>query len=228
MTSHRWSLPMQTNNNFSLREGLRLSGVNGEWGQRSWVPNPVSTGAPTNTNSAPRGAAVLGEEGEWGQGDGSMLRCTSPQNTMWHKTSGDGSESSGEKHTVIYGSGICRQIRNRDLISGKSSSLFESRWGGVCNAQSCSALNLLLFLISRSHLQSRHLSWPQCGEARVGGWADESGWVVISIMWLGAFHVRWEGYGKIQIRHDGKGNKRENSGPRSLQAEWKWGWSESM
>lgn len=87
-----------------------------------------------------------------------------------------------EKNTVIYGLGICCQIRNRDLISSKSSSLYESRWGGVCNAKSCSTLNLLLFLISRSHLQSRHLSWPWCQEPWVGGRGDEN--VLLLDGWL--------------------------------------------
>lgn len=122
-----------------------------------------------------------------------MLHCTSLQNATWHKTSGDGSESSREKHTVIYGSGICCQIRNRDLISSKSSSLYKSRWGGVCNAQSCSALNLLLFFISRSHLQSRHLFWPWCQEPWVVDRemrCPSTAWVVISMTWFGAFCVR--------------------------------------
>lgn len=58
-----------------------------------------------------------------------------------------------------------------------------------------------------------------------GGWGG--GWVVISIVSLGAFHVRREGYGKIQRGEGEKGNKREHSGPRRPQAEWQWGWRES-
>lgn len=118
------------------------------------------------------------------------------------------------KHTVIYGSGICCQIRNRDLISSKSSSLFESRWGGVCSAQSCSALNLLLFLVSRSHFQSRHLSWPQHQEPQVGGreMRCPSNWMG------GCFHcVIWSfpcaerGYGKIPKEDIEKGSERNIS-----------------
>lgn len=99
------------------------------------------------------------------------------------------------KHTVIYGSGICCQIRNRDLISSKSSSLYESRWGGVCSARSCSALNLLPFLISRSRLQSRHLSWPPHQEPQVDGRemrCPSTGWVAVSIVGFEAFRVRRE------------------------------------
>lgn len=114
------------------------------------------------------------------------------------------------KHTVIYGSGICCQIRNRDLISSKSSSLYQSRWGGVCSAQSCSALTLLLFLVSRSHLQSRHLSWPRHQEPQVGGRemrCPSTGWVAVSIMGFGAFRVRREVMAKSQKETVKKGAK---------------------
>lgn len=221
MTSHRWPLPMQTKQQFQSRwEKPVLSWVNREGGWDSGVPNrwlpqelPPMLAVPTIRRhwggSAQRRGTV------WRVGGGGMLHCTSPQNAMWHKTSGDGSESSREKHIVIYGSGICCQIRNRDLISSKSSSLYKSRWGGVCNAQSCSTLNLLLFLISRSHLQSRRLSWPWCQEPP-GGWmgrweCPSTGWVVISILWFGTFRVRREGYGKIQKGDIEKGNKRKCS-----------------
>lgn len=183
---------MQTKQQFQSRwEKPVLSWVNREGGRDSGVPNrwlpqehPPMLAVPTIRRhwggSAQRRGTV------WRVGGGGMLHCTSPQNAMWHKTSGDGSESSREKHIVIYGSGICCQIRNRDLISSKSSSLYKSRWGGVCNAQSCSTLNLLLFLISRSHLQSRRLSWPWCQEPP--RWVN--GEMRVSFYWMGGyFHL---------------------------------------
>lgn len=100
-------------------------------GQGSWVPNrqlpqehppppvPVAlqSAAPT---VGPTGVAVLREEGQSEDEEGvacstaplPRMQCDTRHQEMAVKVQG--------KNTVIYGLGICCQIRNRDLISGKS------------------------------------------------------------------------------------------------------------
>lgn len=97
---------------------------------------PQSSGTPPgacspSVQSPQQDSPRSGTERGRGGGGGGMPPCASPQNATSHETSGDGSESSRERRTVIYGAGICCQTRNRDLISGKSSSCMRAD-GEVC------------------------------------------------------------------------------------------------
>ena len=109
------------------------------------VPAAFQSAVPT---VGPTKVAALGEEGQSEDGEGvpcstaplPRMQCDTRHREMAAKVQG--------KNTVIYGSGICRQIRNRDLISGKSLPVPEQM--GRC--VQCSILFISQFIII-PHLQ---------------------------------------------------------------------------
>lgn len=96
-----------------------------------WVPNRHGNAPPSACSACspsicrahcriPPGVTALREEGQSEDEEGvtcstaplPRMQCDTRHREMAGKVQG--------KNTVIYGSGICCQIRNRDLISGKS------------------------------------------------------------------------------------------------------------
>lgn len=162
-------------------------------GQDSWVPNrqlpqehPPPTPVPVALQSAaptvgPTGVAVLREEGQSEDEEGVAcstapllrMQCDTRHQEMAAKVQG--------KNTVIYGLGICCQIRNRDLISGKSLPVPEQM--GRC--VQCSILfNSQLIIIPHLQIPSlKQTFFLAMMPAAPGGWTgDES--VLLLDGWL--------------------------------------------
>lgn len=149
------------------------------------APADFQSAAPT---VGPTKVAVLWEEGQSEDGEGAAcstaplprMRCDTRHREVAAKVQG--------KNTVIYGSGICRQIRNSDLISGKSLPVPEQM--GRC--VQCSILFNSQFIII-PHLQvpsPKQTFVLAVMPAAPRGWTGE---MRVSFSWMDSYfhHVTW-------------------------------------
>lgn len=132
---------------------------------------------------------------EWGRGGGAMLHCTSPQNAMWHKTSGDGSESSREKHSYLWLGHLSSDQKQRPNL--RQILACTRADGEVCAMLNPVQLSIHYYSSSPDPISEADVCPGH--DASSPGWVDQE--MRVSFSWMGSYFIMW--LGTFCVRREG-------------------------
>lgn len=120
-------------------------------------------------------------------GRGGMLHCTSPQNAMWHKTSGGGSESSREKHSYLWLGHLSSEQKQRPHL--RQILACTRADGEVCAMLSPVQPSIHYYSSSPDPISEADVGPGR--DASSPGWVDQE--MTMSFFWVGSYfhHVTW-------------------------------------